>query len=134
MYDSCNEDARPNSRNLQGKGARTRTRTRVCVYPLANDIVALTNAKARLLEILPIEEGRKMSSILYRVIESNIFDVSHCRKTGSVLPRTRALNVLHKFARVNMDGGGTIILALGIVVRLKNAINPAPLLLLRHTR
>jgi len=45
-----------------------------------------------------------MSSILYRVIESNIFDVSHCRRTGSVLPRTRALNVLHKFARVNMDG------------------------------
>ena len=107
-------------------------------------------AKARLLKFPSIEVGPSATAceapfVLSRVIESNIFDVSHCRRseTGSVLPRTRMLDVLHKLESravrtphrrrrppsIWMAG---IISAPGIVVQLKNAINLTPLLLLRR--
>lgn len=94
---------------MQGKGARAHTHahihTRVCEMVLQ----ALTDAIARLLEFLPIEEGpvgQEMSSIFHRVIESNIFDVSHCRRSElEVCYRGHGtLDSLHKSTRVNMDG------------------------------
>lgn len=134
MYDSCNEDARSNSRNLQGKGARAHTH--IHTYARSrNDIAALTDAKARLLEFLPIEEGRSggkcppSSIVLLKAIFSTLAIVEDPNWI-CVTDTEHWMLCISSHVSIWME---TIIsagpcLAPGIVAQPKNVINPASLL------
>lgn len=141
----------PYSRNLQGKGVRTHVRNPhiyVHLLTLRRLVLRLSmDAKTRLLKFLSIGGDRSDEQCpprSSRVIESNIFDVSHYRRSklevcyrehvGTFCISWRSI---YMYTRASIWMENLLYLSAlpcpvpGIVTQLKNAINLVPLLWLR---